>query len=326
MSSVIGSRVTLGLSLALAGLALAGCGGSRPTASDQTGPILVAALGDGVTAGSPGWDPNHGLRRLLGFGDNPGSQWEYWAAKTYPNYSFRNCGVYGQRTDQIARRLNACATGADILVVGGGMEDIRAGRPVEVAARNIDGIVRRAKKLGLRVEVTELIPWNNRYPAADRKIRALNALIHHLAHAEHVAVLPFYKVLDDPANPGRMKDTWTAEGDYPSASGYQRLGELAFRPPQPPPATLTKPHAGSEGENWAVTGRMRRTWSPRAAAATRGRGTGCSRRSGGVYSTWGRMTGMASRACTGRSGTPPADPRSPGPGCAPSRTLRPRTP
>jgi len=231
---MIGSRATVGCLLALVVLVLVGCGGSRPTASDRARPILVAALGDGVTAGSPGYDPNRGLRRLLGFGDNPGSQWEYWAANKYPRYSFRNCGVYGQRTDEIARRLNACAAGAAILVVGGGMEDIRQGRRVQVAARNIDGIVRRAKKLGLHVEVTELIPWNNRYPAADRKIRELNALIHQLARAEQVAVLPFYKVLEDPSHPGRMKNTWTAEGDYPSAIGYQRLGELAFRPPQPP--------------------------------------------------------------------------------------------
>jgi hypothetical protein len=231
MSSVIGSRATVGCVLALIVLVLVGCGGSRPTASDPARPILVAALGDGVTAGSPGWDLNHGLRRLLGFGDNPGSQWEYWAAMKYPNYSFRNCGVYGQRTDEITRMLKWCVRGAAILVVEGGIDDIRAGRPVGLAARNIDSIVRRAQELGLRVEVTELIPWNNGYPQADHKIRALNALIHQLARADHATVLPFYKVLDDPAHPGRMKDAWTAEGDYPSAIGYQRLGELAFRPP-----------------------------------------------------------------------------------------------
>jgi hypothetical protein len=76
-----------------------------------------------------------------------------------------------------------------------------------------------------------LIPWNNGYPQADRKIRALNMLIHQFARIEHVAVLPFYRVLNDPAHPGRMKDTWTAEGDYPSVLGYRRLGELAFRLP-----------------------------------------------------------------------------------------------
>jgi lysophospholipase L1-like esterase len=212
-------------------LASVGCGGSRPTGSDPARQMLVVALGDGVAAGAPGWDPNHGLRRLLGFGDNPGSQWEYWAANTNPRLRFRNCGAFGRRTDQIARMLDWCARGASILVVGGGIDDIRAGRPIETAARNIDTIVRRAKKLGLRVEVTELIPWNNGYPQADHKIRALNTLIHQLARAEHVAVLPFYEVLNDPAHSGRMKDIWTAEGDYPSVLGYRRLGELAFRLP-----------------------------------------------------------------------------------------------
>jgi lysophospholipase L1-like esterase len=231
MFSVIGGRVMIGVLLALAGLPLAGCGGSKPSASGQTGTIMVAALGDGVMAGSPGYEPNHDLRELLGFGDNPGSQWEYWAMTKDPRLSFRNCGVYYERTDQIARRLDGCARGADILIVEGGINDIRQGRSVESAAGNIDRMVNDGKKLGLRVELAELIPWNNGYPQADRKIRALNAHIHLIGRAERVPVLPFYRTLDDPAHPGRMEATWTAEGDYPSVIGYRRLGELAFHLP-----------------------------------------------------------------------------------------------
>jgi hypothetical protein len=147
MSSVIGARANVGWVLVFAVLVSVGCDGSRPPVSDPASQTLVAALGDGVTAGSPGWDPNHGLRRLLGFGDNPGSQWEYWAANKNPRLRFRNCGVFGQRTDEIALMLKWCVRGAAILVVGGGIDDIRAGRPIAMAARNIDSIVRRAKNL-----------------------------------------------------------------------------------------------------------------------------------------------------------------------------------
>jgi lysophospholipase L1-like esterase len=208
-------------------LLLAGCGGSakgRP-------PTLVATLGDSITAGSPGYDPNPAQRAVLGFGSDEKSQWQYWAQRAHPQLRFRNCGVYGERTDQIARRLVACAQGAHVLVVQGGINDIAQGRPVAEAAANLRRMVERGKRLGLRVEVAELLPWNNGYPEADPKIRRLNGLIRAIGRDEHVLVLPFYETLEDPARPGRMREDWTSDGDHPSVEGYRLLGEQAFRLP-----------------------------------------------------------------------------------------------
>ena len=215
----------------LVAVALAACGSSTTTSTHSGKTIFVAALGDSITAGSPGYDPSHDQAKLLGFGENPQSQWEYWAQQKDPRLVFRNCGVYGERTDEIARRLVACRRGADVLVVQGGINDIAQGVPVVVAARNLRRMVERGKALGLRVEVAEVIPWNNGYPDAAPKILALNRLIDAMGRAEHVRVLPFYSVLDDPKHPGQMEDAWTADGDHPSVEGYRRLGELAFRLP-----------------------------------------------------------------------------------------------
>jgi len=212
-------------------LLLAACGEAARHAAKPSKTILVAALGDSITAGSPGYDPSHGNAKLLGFAENPQSQWEYWAEQKDPRLSFRNCGVFGERTDQIATRLLACQTGADVLVVQGGINDIAQGRPIAEAAKNLRSMVARGKQLGLRVEIAQLIPWNNGWPDADPKIRALNRLIDAIGRDEHVRVLPFYSVLDDPQHPGRMKEAWTADGDHPSIVGYRRLGELAFRLP-----------------------------------------------------------------------------------------------
>jgi lysophospholipase L1-like esterase len=191
----------------------------------------VVALGDGVTAGSPGYDPSHGNAKLLGFSEDVQSQWEYWAAQKDPGLSFQNCGVYGERTDQIAKRLDGCAADSDVLVIEGGLDDIEQGRPVAEAARNLRAMVARAQKLVPHVEVAEVIPWNNGWPQAAPKIAALNQLIDTIGQAEHVRVLPFYSVLDDLKHPGRMKDAWTADGENPSVAGYKRLGEFGFRLP-----------------------------------------------------------------------------------------------
>jgi lysophospholipase L1-like esterase len=212
-------------------LLVAGCGSSASTTSTTGKATLVAALGDGVAAGSPGFDPSHGNAKLLGFAENPQSQWEYWAAQKHPRLAFRNCGVYGERTDQIAKRLDACANGADVLVIEGGLGDIEQGRPIAEAARNLRAMVVRGKELGPRVELAEVIPWSNGWPEAARKIVALNRAIQAIGRDEHVTVLPFYSVLDDPKHPGRTKDAWTADGENPSVAGYERLGELAFKPP-----------------------------------------------------------------------------------------------
>jgi lysophospholipase L1-like esterase len=208
-------------------LLVAGCGGS----AEKGGGTLVATLGDSITAGSPGYDPDPRMRETLGFGSDEKSQWQYWAQRAHPELRFRNCGVYGERTDEIAARLDECAKGAEVLIVQGGINDIAQGRPVEPAAEFLAKMVERGKRLGLRVAITELLPWNNGYPEADPKIRRLNELIRAIGSEEGVPVLPFYEVLEDPARPGRMREEWTSDGDHPSVEGYRLLGEQAFRLP-----------------------------------------------------------------------------------------------
>ncbi|HZQ63902.1 MAG TPA: GDSL-type esterase/lipase family protein [Gaiellaceae bacterium] len=215
--------------MTLAVLLLAGCGGSGSESPRAT--TVVATLGDSITAGSPAYDPDPRMRDVLGFGGDEKSQWQYWAHKAHPDLQFRNCGVYGQRTDEIAARLDACAAGAQALVVQGGINDIAQGRPVEPAAANLRRMVERGKELGLRVAIAELLPWNNGYPRADPEIRRLNDLIRAIGRDEHVPVLPFYETLEDPARPGRMREEWTSDGDHPSVEGYRLLGERAFRLP-----------------------------------------------------------------------------------------------
>ena len=104
----------------------------------------VACLGDSITEGSPYWDSR--ARR----GD-PRGTWEHWAALAHPALDLANHGIWGQRTDEIAARFDDAVAGADALLVQGGINDIAQGRPVEVAAENLRGMVRRGRELGLRV-------------------------------------------------------------------------------------------------------------------------------------------------------------------------------
>jgi len=163
------------------------------------------------------------VRRRIGDALDPESQYGYWAQLRLKRTRFRNCGVFGERTDEIAKRLEGCAKGADVLVIQGGINDIAQMRDIGEAADRLRGMVRRGRQLGLRVALVEVLPWNNGYAAAAPGIRELNRLIGGIGREEDVPVFPWYERLEDPRAPGRMKREWTIDGDHPSVKGYKRL-------------------------------------------------------------------------------------------------------
>ena len=209
----------------------AGCGGedeARPAPAD--GRTVVASIGDSITAGSPRWDPNPDTREQIGSQLDRRSQYELWAERALPGTDFRNCGVPGELSYEIARRLEDCAAGAEVLIVQGGVNDISiGGRPAEIAP-HLREMVRAGERLGLRVAIVELLPWNGGYPAADRPIRDLNRLIARIAREEGVLLLHWYSLLEDPERPGRMREGWTDDNIHPSIAGYRRLGEAVELP------------------------------------------------------------------------------------------------
>ncbi len=210
--------------------------------------IVVACLGDSITAGNPGWDPDPARRQAEDPGDDPRSQYLYWAGARDPRLELRNFGVGGERTDQIAARLAEAAAGADVLLVQGGINDIVQGRSSDAGAACLHEIVTRAKALSLAVLLADVLPWNRGWPDADPAIRALNAAILTIGHNEGVPVLPFYATLEDPERPGRMRADWTADGNHPSVVGHRRLGEIAFPRLGPQNGTAPFPNAPSSTE------------------------------------------------------------------------------
>ena len=191
--------------------------------------MIIACLGDSITAGSPLWDPVETVRKKI---ENPDerSQWVWWAMRTHGELELRNFGVYGERTDQIAKRYAEAVEGAEALVVQGGINDIVQGRPVEQAAANLAGLLHRARHAGLRVALADVLPWNNGDSRAAADIDKLNELLRAIADGQGVPLFQFSQVLADPSRPTRMRETLTEDGDHPSVEGHRLLGERAFQP------------------------------------------------------------------------------------------------
>jgi lysophospholipase L1-like esterase len=181
----------------------------------------VAVVGDSISAGSPLWDPDPAVRARIAAPDE-WSQWQWWAAQwmtqSGSGLEFNTSAVYGERTDQIARRLDLVLGGADILVAQGGINDIAQQRPVEDAARNLEAMVERGRRAGLAVAVPDVLPWPAGHARAASEIARLNERIHAI---DGVTQLPFHDTL------ARVSFDWSDDGDHPSVEGYRLLGECA---------------------------------------------------------------------------------------------------
>jgi lysophospholipase L1-like esterase len=190
--------------------------------------VIVACLGDSITAGSPLWDPDPGVRATIDAPDER-SQWHWWAARAHPGFDFRNHGVNGERTDEIALRFDEAADGVEAIVIEGGINDIVQRRPIETAAQNLSGMAAKALQLGLRVALVDVLPWNNGDDRAAEDIVRLNKLVREIASGLELPLFPFHDTLVDPDHPHRMPDRWTDDGNHPSVDGHRLLGENAFR-------------------------------------------------------------------------------------------------
>ena len=192
--------------------------------------IVVAVAGDSISAGSPLWDPDPRVRARIPATDER-SQWQWWASRADTRLEFRTTAVYGERTDQIACRLDLVLADADVLVVQGGINDVVQRRPVEEAVRNIEAMLERGQAAGLALAVADVLPWNDGDARAAEDIARLNELVGEAAAGVGATLLPFHDTLVDPADPSRMGAGLTDDGDHPSIEGHRLLGEQAFRLP-----------------------------------------------------------------------------------------------
>ncbi|HEU5477497.1 MAG TPA: GDSL-type esterase/lipase family protein [Gaiellaceae bacterium] len=162
--------------------------------------IVVAVAGDSISAGSPLWDPDPAVRARIVAPDER-SHWQWWASRADERLEFRTTAVYGERTDEIARRLDLVLPGANVLVVQGGINDVVQRRPVGEAARNIEAMLVRGAAVGLAIAVADVLPWDNGDGRAAEDIQRLNDLIGGLAADAGAKLLPFHNTLADPVNP-----------------------------------------------------------------------------------------------------------------------------
>lgn len=181
--------------------------------------MIVAVIGDSISAGSPLWDPDAAVRETIASPDER-SQWQWWAATSDPRLEFRTRAAYGKRTDEIAGFLDDVVAGAEVLVVQGGINDVAQRRPVADAADDLAAMVVRGHDLGLQVVLADVLPWPSGDARAAAEIRRLNELIDAVTGVVRLRFHDTLAALDRP---------WSDDGAHPSVDGHRLLGEEAAR-------------------------------------------------------------------------------------------------
>lgn len=185
---------------------------------------LIVALGDSTTAGTPLFkSPIEAPPD--GEGDAT-SQFAYWLMQAHPEWDVRNCGVNGERSDQIRARwqrdVAAHAPAAVIIIAG--VNDVYQGRPVEHVTRELRAMYDLAAAARIPVVAGSIVPYNTATPEQNAKMHAINAWIR-----EEAARDPNITFADTRAAVASDTDADTLrsspDGLHPDADGYRRMAE-----------------------------------------------------------------------------------------------------
>jgi len=186
---------------------------------------MIACLGDSTTAGTPLFKsplespPN-------GAGDER-SQFAYWLRQAHPEWQVVNCGVNGERSDQIAERFDrdVWVPRARVVVIIAGVNDVYQGLPTAHVTDQLAGMYSLASACGIAVVAGTIVPYNTAGPDQNARMHAINAWIQGYA-VEHPGSVWFADTrlaAADSRDIDRLSGS--PDGLHPDIDGYRRMAE-----------------------------------------------------------------------------------------------------
>ena len=184
--------------------------------------VRIVALGDSTTAGTPGYaSPLEAPP--LGRGD-PTSQYTYWLMQSHPDWEVLNCGVNGERSDQIRDRFDrdVIAARPAVVVVIAGVNDVYQGREVAEVTKHLRWMYDRAQGAGIRVVAGTILPYDTATPEQNERMRQINAWIRQQADADPALGFADTRgAVGAPGKPDLLSDS--PDHLHPSPSGYRTM-------------------------------------------------------------------------------------------------------
>ncbi|MBI4349492.1 MAG: SGNH/GDSL hydrolase family protein [Elusimicrobia bacterium] len=189
--------------------------------------LLIVALGDSTTAGTP-YFRSPVEAPPSGSGDPAGS-WTYWLGRAKPSWRVLNAGVNGERTDQIAARLerDALAHGPRYVVVLGGVNDAFQGAGPAAPREALTEIYRRVRGAGAIPVAATVLPFDRAAPEQAAAIRELNAWIRAEAKRLKLPLADTAAAARHPREPGRLRGS--PDGLHPDIRTARRVADAVRR-------------------------------------------------------------------------------------------------
>ena len=184
--------------------------------------MIVVCLGDSTTAGTPLFKspleaPPHGA------GDER-SQFAHWLRQARPAWRVVNCGIDGQRSDEIAARFDRDVLGqhAGAVIIIAGVNDVYQGRDASHVTGQLDGMYRRAHAHGLPVIAGSIVPYNTATADQNARMHAINAWIaREAASREGLYFVDTRAATAAAGDPDRLAAS--PDDLHPDIDGYRRM-------------------------------------------------------------------------------------------------------
>ena len=137
-------------------------------------PVIVIALGDSTTAGTPGFQSP--LEAPPSGAGNTESQYAYWLMKTHAEWDVRNRGINGERSDQIRARFDrdVLAAKPSVVVIIAGVNDIYQGRSAASVQSQLEAMYDAARAARIVVVAGTIIPYNTATPDQNARMHVVN--------------------------------------------------------------------------------------------------------------------------------------------------------
>jgi len=179
---------------------------------------MIVCLGDSTTAGTPLFkSPIEAPPD--GEGD-PRSQFTYWLAQTHPTWRLLNCGVNGERSDEIAARFDrdVLAHHPRVVVIIAGVNDVYQGREIDHVTSQLAAMYARARAAGIAVVAGTIVPYNTATAEQNAKMRAINSWIRNTVGIQAVDTRA---AVADPTDADKLRAS--PDGLHPDIDGYRRM-------------------------------------------------------------------------------------------------------
>ena len=186
--------------------------------------ILIVALGDSTTAGTPFFQspieaaPN-------GSGDRT-APFAYWMNQAHPDWTILNRGVNGERSDQIAARFDrdVLAHHPRFVIIIAGVNDVYQGRPAESVTTQLRLMYDKARAAKIPVIAGSIAPYNTATPDQNQRMHAINDWIRaEAARDAHVTFVDTRKAAARPDDIDLLASS--PDGLHPGIDGYHRMGD-----------------------------------------------------------------------------------------------------